>query len=111
MVTLEKKERGDTVTNEEITAAFKDYTGQRIPGGEGDDHKIEEFDMEQMTKGVMVEFEHTDDVNVALEITIDHLSEFKKYYTYLEKMEAQMALDEKNAEGVEKTEEEQKDVQ
>lgn len=89
----EKKEDGLKVSPEEVENAFKDYTGARIPGGEGDDKKIEDFDMEQMTKGIMMEFEHTSDVNFALEIVIDHLSENSKYYDYLEEMETKMDAD------------------
>jgi hypothetical protein len=92
----EKKEEGLKVTQEEVEQAFKDYTGQRIPGGEGDDCKIEDFDMEQLMKGIMMEFEHTNDVNFALEIVVDHLTEHPKYYDYLEAMETEM--DEEGAE-------------
>ena len=38
----------------------------------------------------MVELEHTDDANIALEIAKDHLSEFPDYYNALEEMEKKL---------------------
>ena len=46
-----------------------------------------EFDQEQLKKGIEVEKEHTDDIEIAKSIAKDHLSECKKYYVLLEKME------------------------
>ena len=40
-----------------------------------------------MEKGKSVEFEHTDDPEIAKEITMDHLEEFGEYYTGLKNME------------------------
>lgn len=41
----------------------------------------------QLTKGIKVELEHTDDKEKATEIAMDHLSEFPDYYDRLDKME------------------------
>jgi len=60
---------------------------EKIPGGMAKDKKPEDFDPDALAKGQKVEMEHTDDPNVALEITMDHLMESDKYYTELEKME------------------------
>lgn len=59
-----------------------------IPGGLADDCKPSEFDKEQLAMGLMVEMEHTDDPKIALEIAMDHLTEFSDYYTKLAEMEA-----------------------
>jgi hypothetical protein len=37
--------------------------------------------------GVNVELEHTEDVGIATEISMDHLEEIDDYYTRLKKME------------------------
>lgn len=58
----------------------------RIPGGLAD-KKIPEFEDEQLQKGIKVEMEHTNDEEIAREITLDHLVEDPKYYDKLEKME------------------------
>ena len=47
----------------------------------------EEFDPEQLKKGVEIEREHTDDVDVAKQIAKAHLKEFPNYYTKLKQME------------------------
>lgn len=41
----------------------------------------------QLTKGIKVELEHTNNKSLAYEIALDHLTEFPDYYTRLEKME------------------------
>ena len=41
----------------------------------------------QVDMGEKVEMEHVDDVRLAREISLDHLSEFPDYYSRLEKME------------------------
>jgi len=42
---------------------------------------------EQLSMGIEVEKEHTDDVEVAGKIAVDHLQEDPEYYTKLKKME------------------------
>lgn len=41
----------------------------------------------QLSKGLKVESEHTDNKNLAYEIVMDHLMEMPDYYDKLEKME------------------------
>jgi len=60
-----------------------------LEGGYGDRARPADFDLEQLKMGVEVEMEHTDDPYVALEIALDHLTEFDDYYTYLDEMEAE----------------------
>lgn len=66
---------------------MKLVTLNNIEGGKGADSNINEFDIESLVKGAVVELEHTDDILIALEITVDHLSEDRKYYEKLEKIE------------------------
>ena len=55
----------------------------------------------QITKGVKIEMEHTDNKERATEIAMDHISEFPDYYDRLEKMEKAAEKDlEKTNEGV-----------
>ena len=57
--------------------------GKMIPGGDGKAKKIEDFDPQLMWEGIQEEMEHTDDVRVATEIAIDHLSKDRDYYKKL----------------------------
>jgi hypothetical protein len=57
--------------------------------GKHDDVPDSEFDAEELAKGIKVEMEHTDDLEIAKSIAKDHLSEAKNYYTRLLKMEAE----------------------
>jgi len=66
---------------------------EQIPGGKGEGKCIDDFDFFALLKGVLVELEHTDDPMLALEITMDHLSESPEYYDYLDDMEEQMISD------------------
>lgn len=55
----------------------------------------------QITKGVKIEMEHTDNKERATEIAMDHISEFPDYYDRLEKMEKAAEKDlEKTNEGI-----------
>jgi hypothetical protein len=64
-------------------------TSGLIPGGLADKahKKPSDFDPKQIAMGVKVEQEHTPDPKKAKEIAMDHLTEFPKYYTALDKME------------------------
>lgn len=63
-----------------------------IPGGLADDKDPSRFDEKQLKAGIKVELEHTDDVNLATEIAMDHLTEDPEYYVKLAKIENE-ALD------------------
>lgn len=56
-------------------------TSNSMEGGLGDNKKVDGFNFNEVLKGIQIEKEHTDKISQALEITIDHLSEFKDYYT------------------------------
>ena len=60
---------------------------EEIEGGLADEEDPEKYDLEQLLKGIEVEFEHTDEPEVALEIAMDHLEEQDDYYDELAKME------------------------
>jgi len=77
--------QGDEVAQ---LAQDKEETGEMLQGGLGDEKSPLEFDPEQILKGMKVELEHTDNPMIAIEITMDHLTEIPNYYDRLEKMEA-----------------------
>lgn len=57
--------------------------------------KPEDVDQEQLEMGTKVEFEHTDDVEIARKIVLDHLAEFSTYYTSLKEMENKLREEQK----------------
>jgi hypothetical protein len=57
--------------------------------GKHNDIPDNKFDQIQLQKGILIEREHTDDLEIAKSIAKDHLSECKIYYTLLEKLEKQ----------------------
>lgn len=59
----------------------------KLPGGEADKKKPEDFDQEALAEGRKHEREHTDDDHIATEIAMDHLSEDPDYYTKIKKIE------------------------
>lgn len=59
----------------------------QLKGGVADSESSAEFDPEELTKGIEVEKEHTNDEELAEEIAKDHLKEIPDYYTRLQKME------------------------
>lgn len=81
------------MTNDDLLKYFDDSYSDSIKGGEGDKKKPSDFSIKSLLKGMAVEFEHTDDVNKALEITIDHLSESDSYYDVLAKAEKAMSAE------------------
>jgi hypothetical protein len=66
-----------------------DFKGQ-MSGGRADLRDVNDFDSEQLLAGALVELEHTDDIMLAVEIAMDHLSEFDNYYVELKKMEDEL---------------------
>lgn len=63
---------------------------EKIKGGLADNIPPKHFDFVQLLDGIIVEFEHTSDVVVAMEIAMDHLVESPDYYKELKKMEAEL---------------------
>ncbi|HPM21448.1 MAG TPA: hypothetical protein PLY35_09405 [Thermotogota bacterium] len=54
-----------------------------INGGKGDKSSIKDFDSNQLVIGILVELEHSDNPNAAMEIAMDHLTEDSEYYDTL----------------------------
>jgi hypothetical protein len=52
----------------------------KLPGGRSDKKKPSDFNEKSINDGVDIEFEHTNDRDIATEISIDHLQEFEDYY-------------------------------
>jgi len=55
----------------------------KLPGGVGDRTPPNQVDPIQLSIGIQVEMEHTNDLGVAQEIAMDHLTEDPKYYSKL----------------------------
>ena len=72
-----------------LDEAIENYTGERIKGGLSDAKKVTDYSIDAIRKGIKVELEHTDDINIALEIVMDHLFEDEKYYDKIETIEKQ----------------------
>lgn len=60
---------------------------QKIKGGKGDKLNPDDVNYHEFQKGWKHELEHTDDVDKAKEIALDHLAEDPMYYTHLEMVE------------------------
>jgi len=69
------------------TQSYCKISKEKIPGGLAEGKKPSDFDQKQLSKGTKVEQEHTKDKDVAREIAMDHITEDKKYYDKLDKME------------------------
>jgi hypothetical protein len=55
----------------------------KLKGGVGDNTPTNQVDANQLSIGVQVEMEHTNDLDIAKEIAMDHLTEDPEYYTKL----------------------------
>jgi hypothetical protein len=55
----------------------------KLPGGAGDNTPTDQIDTNQLSIGIQVEMEHTNDLGVAQEIAMDHLTEDPEYYSKL----------------------------
>jgi 8-oxo-dGTP pyrophosphatase MutT (NUDIX family)/GNAT superfamily N-acetyltransferase len=66
---------------------------QKIPGGLAAEKNPENFDYHQLLAGTKVEMEHTDDIEIAQEIAMDHLTEDPDYYKKLKTIETKKPLE------------------
>lgn len=55
----------------------------KLPGGVGDLASSDQVDPIQLSTGIQIEMEHTNDPEIAKEIAMDHLTEDPKYYSKL----------------------------
>ena len=76
-----------TLTTKSTTPVKTACEGDQISGGLSDAKPDDQFDLEEVEKGVKVEMEHTNDKDKAREIAKDHLAENKDYYKKLDIME------------------------
>lgn len=58
-------------------------SSNKIKGGKGDKLTADDVNYYEYTKGWKIELEHTDDIEKAQEIALDHLAEDPAYYTNL----------------------------
>ena len=65
------------------------FTKSFMQAGRAVQKSIDEssVDQEQLNMGIQVEFEHTDNRDIAKKIALDHLAEISDYYIRLRKME------------------------
>ena len=57
------------------------------PVGRHKEESIDDFDFDQLKKGIKIEKEHTPNPLIAMQIAKDHLAEIPDYYDRLERME------------------------
>lgn len=69
---------------------FEKLSNEYFHGGKADNKSDDNYDSEELRKGMNVEMEHTNDRKKAKEIARDHLEEHGKYYTHLDKMEKRL---------------------
>jgi hypothetical protein len=55
----------------------------KLPGGVGDKSTTDQVNPTQLSIGIQIEMEHTNDLDIAKEIAMDHLTEDPEYYTKL----------------------------
>lgn len=60
---------------------------EKLPGGKASGMSPSDFDPEQLAHGTVHELEHTSDVDIAIEIAMDHLAEDPMYYEKLQEVE------------------------
>jgi len=63
--------------------SFTDF----MKGGKSKGQLPPDIDPEELKMGIAVEMEHTDNETIARKIALDHLTEFRFYYTALKAME------------------------
>lgn len=80
----------DTDEAEAVAYALATKFVKFVFGGRSKSQPPADIDPDQLKKGIEVEQEHIDDPVVAEKIAIDHLTEFREYYTALDKMESEL---------------------
>jgi len=93
----------------EQLATDREEAGDQLEGGLGDDKLPNQFDPEQVSRGVKVEMEHTDNPLLAIEIALDHLTEDPNYYGGAGEDPEDMAQAHASAEAEEQSDEETTD--
>lgn len=70
------------ITDEDLKKAIANFK-DKIKGGVADKADPNDFDFKTLKKGVAEELEHTNDLDIALEIVMDHLVENPHEYDHL----------------------------
>jgi hypothetical protein len=92
----EVPEEPELSTPEDIEAEVEKMADEMRDGEEPEGMAAEkgvsekDVDSDELKMGIEVEQEHTNDVDQARKIALDHLAEFPKYYTELKKMEKKL---------------------
>ena len=68
---------------------------EHLPGGKADGKTPNDFNKKDLEIGKNVEFEHTNNPDIAKEISMDHLEEHPDYYQGLHNMENMLSEIEK----------------
>lgn len=89
------------------------FGSEFVNAGRSHEKKITEKDVDakELEMGIVVEYEHTTNKDIAKKIALDHLAEIKDYYTRLAKMEEQgkKAQEEEKSGGAEDAKDEDKE--
>ena len=72
----------------------KKYINEKVILGKHANESDNKYDSKELVMGIKVEYEHTDDEDIAKEIAKDHLDEISDYYTRLAKMEKEAGVEE-----------------
>jgi len=85
----EEEHRNDLIIalGKKSTPVNEEEEPDLMKGGLADDKKVDDFNPAQIEMGKKVESEHTEDEDIATEITKDHLTEDPKYYDKLKEIE------------------------
>lgn len=84
------EEKSEVKQGYNFFSAFKalhEGAKQKLKGGKGDKLTPDQVNYYEFTKGWKHELEHTDDIDKAKEIALDHLAEDPNYYTRLDMIE------------------------
>lgn len=67
--------------NDKSPLAEDECACNKLPGGKGDNTSAADVDQKELSLGLSIEAEHTDDPEIAKEIALDHLTEDPQYYS------------------------------
>jgi len=73
----------EDMANQSKRVTYKEFFGKKISGGKGDDLPEKNVDPKELSMGMKVEKEHTEDDVVSKDIAMDHLAEDPHYYSKL----------------------------
>lgn len=94
---LEVVSKGDKIQKSEQNKLKGGVADNKTPFSIADKHGVEVHKiLKELAMGVVVEKEHTEDLQEAYEIAMDHMTESPEYYTKLAEMES--SFDEKQRE-------------